>query len=322
MLALHPWALLVTIAGADTTIPASDVTRLLEARRLASYRASIWPGWEHTAMPILLVTADTEFLIGTGAPGNGFVATTPSPYLGGTLLRRDRTLDPALLATFPVAGVPTVVIGQAGRTRRSSGEWVVTVLHEHFHQYQYGSPGYFDGVRALDLSRGDETGMWMLNFPFPYDAAAVASAADSVKRALLAFVDDPVPAAAHARAVCGAMGALQAQLSPAERRYLQFQLWQEGVPRYIELRVANAAAEAEPAPAFQALPDAVAWAVLGASLRASLRKELAAPFAALDRVNFYSMGAALALLLDQVSPGWKARYHDSRFRLDTLLDCH
>ena len=51
---------------------------------------------------------------------------------------------------------------------------MLTVLHEHFHQLQQSQPGYFQGVEALGLSGGDQTGMWMLNYPFPYKTPAVA----------------------------------------------------------------------------------------------------------------------------------------------------
>lgn len=308
----------------DRTIPAGDAARVAEARRLAAWRGTIWPGWEATPMPILLVTESTEFLVNGIEPGRDFTPASPNPALGGTLHVRERKLNPGLLATFPwFAGGPTIVIGQAGRTGKTSGEWAVTVMHEHFHQFQYGQPGYLEGVKALDLSGGDETGMWMLNFPFPYDAAPVAARADALKRALLSYVGSPADATTHRRTVCHAMEALHAQLTPAEQRYLQFQLWQEGVPRYIELRVAGAAAAAgtSPAPAFLALPDVASYSTVAATLEKGLRNELSAPFSDLDRVNFYAMGAALALLMDATSPGWKANYHKAGFRLDTLLRC-
>lgn len=273
-------------------------------------------------MPLLLVTDAIEFLIDGLKPDTSFSPATARQPSGDVVFVRSRRLNPGLLATFPwFAGGPTIVIGQAGRTGKTSGEWAITVMHEHFHQFQYGRPGYLEGVRALDLSGGDETGMWMLDFPFPYDSAPVASRADTLKEALLAFVNDPSPVASHTRAVCQAMNTLHGKLTPAEQRYLQFQLWQEGVPRYIELEVADAAAASDvsPAPAFQALPDAAPYSTVAASLHRGLRNELSTPFSELDRVGFYAMGATLALLLDRVSPDWKRGYPDAGFRLDQLL---
>ena len=51
---------------------------------------------------------------------------------------------------------------------KTSTPWVVTMLHEHFHQLQDSQPNVFQDVMALDLAGGDQTGMWMLNYPFPY----------------------------------------------------------------------------------------------------------------------------------------------------------
>src|SRR5256885_8586199 len=48
----------------------------------------------------------------------------------------------------------------------------------------------------------------------------------------------------------------QAALSADDYRYLSFQLWQEGVARYVEYRAAAIAArEYTPSPGFRALPD-------------------------------------------------------------------
>ena len=42
-------------------------------------------------------------------------------------------------------------------------------MHEHFHQLQWAQPEYLKAIDDLGLSKGDATGMWMLNYPFPYD---------------------------------------------------------------------------------------------------------------------------------------------------------
>jgi hypothetical protein len=66
-----------------------------------------------------------------------------------------------------VGGVATIVVGQPAHTGQTSTRWVLTALHEHFHQLQFSQPGYYPGVTALGLARGDTTGMWMLNHGFP-----------------------------------------------------------------------------------------------------------------------------------------------------------
>ena len=62
-----------------------------------------------------------------------------------------RTQQINFLATFPaVGGVSTVVIGQAENTfKKTSVPWVVTILHEHFHQLQMSQPTYYKEVDAI-----------------------------------------------------------------------------------------------------------------------------------------------------------------------------
>ncbi|HEY0726226.1 MAG TPA: hypothetical protein VGD41_20060, partial [Pyrinomonadaceae bacterium] len=78
---------------------------------------------------------------------------------------------------FPaVGGVSTIVIGQAENTdSKTSTPWVITLMHEHFHQLQDSQPNFFQDTQALNLSRGDQTGMWMINYPFPYDSPPISS---------------------------------------------------------------------------------------------------------------------------------------------------
>jgi hypothetical protein len=47
-------------------------------------------------------------------------------------------------------------------------------MHEHFHQLQDSQPGLFQKIDELGLSHGDSSGMWMLNYPFPYEMPVVA----------------------------------------------------------------------------------------------------------------------------------------------------
>ena len=200
----------------------------------------------------------------------------------------------------------------------------MTLLHEHFHQLQEAQPGFYEKTAALGLARGDATGMWMLNFPFAYDAAPVqaayAAAAGALRKAL-----EPQPGGdAAVAAYRERRAALRAALSEDDRKYMDFQIWKEGVARYTQLRVARwAAKHYRPTAAFQALPgntyaplDAVARA-----LDAAISKELAEQkLAEAKRVVFYPYGAAEALLLDRTHPSWRERYFDDLFTLDPAFE--
>lgn len=311
-------------AQGTPSLPRSDRLCLAEAHALARRVADrVWPGWAGTPFPILLVTDSVEFLVGSPRPGPDFVRSGFDSLLGQELWTRPRRFPPTLLATFPaVAGKPTVVIGTAERTGKSSTAWVITLLHEHFHQWQTSRPGYYERVAALGLARGDTTGQWMLNYAFPYDSAPVQASARRLATALRRALDAPAASRRDALAVvAAARNDLQSRLSPDDYRYLEFQFWQEGVARYVEYATLKAAAEGRAGAAFRSLPDYEPYALVLERRRHDLRQELDSLALGRDRrVAFYPLGAAIALLLDQSRPGWKREYAERPFALATLLE--
>src|SRR5215831_9829251 len=42
---------------------------------------------------------------------------------------------------------------------KTSTPWVITLMHEHFHQLRDAQPGSFEAMIKLGLARGDTTGM-------------------------------------------------------------------------------------------------------------------------------------------------------------------
>jgi len=278
-----------------------DRTRLAETIRVArSLGNRLWPGLERTPLAILLVTDSAEYLLGHPAPTADFSRLGYDSLLKMDVRRRPRVFAPTLLATFPaVAGLPTIVVGTAPHTGKSSSEWVLTLLHEHFHQWQSSLPDYYGGVAALDLAGGDSTGMWMLDYPFPYDSAPVQQTTRDLAKALSAA---PL-------------------LAPADRRYLEFQLWQEGVARFIEYQAARLATDlSPPAAAFTKLSDYESYDRLASRRRRALEQELERfDLGKNRRVSFYSLGAAYALLLERINPRWKQMYEATPFVLSKLL---
>jgi hypothetical protein len=300
----------------------ADRIRIAEAGRLADRLADrVWPGWGAADLRVLLVGDSAEFLIADRAPEAGFVPLGPDPVLDAGLWSRPRRFPPNLLATFPVGGVPTIVIGSAERTGKSSTAWVLTLLHEHFHQWQYARPDYQAGVARLDLARGDTTGRWMLEYPFPYDSPPVRRAMRGLAASLGSALDRRESDADALAEVIVWRDSLRARLAPADERYLEFQLWQEGVARFIEYASARAAERLEPPAApFRNLPDYEPYGRTADGALAGLRRELQGLDPAADRrVAFYPLGAAMALLLERTRPEWKAQYTRRPFRLSDLL---
>jgi hypothetical protein len=293
--------------------------RLAEAFAvIADVQEKAWPGWSRAPSSLVLVDRRFEYLLHSDEQPPGFVDSENDPRLGGRVLARPRTYSTSFLATFPAFGpTPTIVVGTAEGTGKRSTRWVLAVAHEHFHQLQYSDPGYWSESEALGLAGGDQTGMWMLNYPFPYEGTSTAFA--SLSRELARLVGGPAPASPDVReAFWRRYAELCASLKPADCRYLSFQLWQEGIARYVETKVAEIASrEHHVSAAFATLPDHQAFAAAAAGLRDETLDELRTQTMARDgRTVFYAFGAGLGLLLDQEGRDWKPRYLAEKFHLE------
>lgn len=307
------------LAQGPKPLPPDDATRIAEFYRLAAQtQDKVWPGWSKTPSPLLLVTPDTEYLTHFPNPPSEFQKA------GDDLYARPRQFAPNLLATFPAFGPPAViVIGEpANTTAKTSTPWLITVMHEHFHQLQYSQPGYYQAVEQLGLGKGDKSGMWMLNYPFPYEVPEIADAFAHLRDSLLAALNqveqakfDPL-----AKAYLKERKDFMAQFLPGDRKYFSFQLWQEGVARYTQFKAAEAAADYQPAPAFAALPDYTPFSAYALTARARTLDELKhVDLAQSKREAFYSFGAAEALLLDRINPEWKSQYFQHLLTTEPLF---
>jgi hypothetical protein len=300
-----------------------DRVRLAEAFRIGDKLGDrVWADWNKAPFAVLLVTPDYEFLIRHPKPSPDFVLTGYDALLQSNVYYRKRTQPTNFLATFPiVGGIPTIVIGQAENTdKKTSTPWVVTVLHEHFHQLQSSQPGYYDAVNALELSRGDQTGMWMLNYPFPYDWMEMEEHFSLLSLLLADALEAETRAdfSAKLSAYRKQRRELELTLSPDDYRYFSFQLWQEGIARYTEYRIAKLAGGGyKPSQAFRALRDYRPFAQVAEETKSGILNELRiSQLADYKRVMFYAIGAGEGLLLDRTNPRWRQRYFAEKFYLD------
>lgn len=288
----------------------------------ASLGDRVWPGWRNAPFSIILVTKEYEYLMFHEKPSDDFKFLSHDPVLGTGIYVRPRTYQTNLLATFPaVGGVSTIVIGQPENTAANSSlRWVIVVLHEHFHQYQNSDPTYYQEVNDLNLSRGDETGMWMINYPFPYSSKEIDKAFSDLSLSLLTAIKSRgLPSFnADVNRYLTARKKFKELLTEDDYKYFSFQLWQEGVARYTELRMSELIREHyTPTSAFQSLDDMRTLASEVEAQRAQIMKGLGRLSLARDkRVAFYSFGAGEALLLDTVAPSWKSRYLREKFFLE------
>jgi hypothetical protein len=107
-------------------------------------------------------------------------------------------------------------------------------------------------------------------------------------------------------------------LDPDDYRYFSFRVWQEGIARYTEYRIAALAAKHhKSSAAFRALDDFKRFSDVAEDLRTAIRIQLSTLGARqYDRVSFYPLGAGEGLLLDRLKPRWQARYFTEKFYVD------
>jgi hypothetical protein len=301
-------------------VPVDDSVRIHEFYRLASQiQDRIWPTWSQVPAALLLVTPEEEFLTHHPAPPKDFKEVGDGFYV------RPRQFATNLLATFPAFGPPSViVIGEPRNTSsKTSTPWLITLMHEHFHQLQNAQAGYFQAVEDLGLSRGDTTGMWMLNYPFPYEKPEVAQSFASLRDLLLSAVTEPDQdkVANLAKRYILERKKFFAQLSSDDKKYFNFQLWQEGIARYTQIKVAEAAAQYQPTAEYAALFDFESFTSYAARARTETLSELKeVDLREWKRAAVYSFGAAEGLLLDRLNPKWKDEYFKHPLSMDSFFE--
>lgn len=262
----------------------------------------VWPGFSEAPFQILLIEGDTETLVCGEGPGEGFTPAGVDPATGCATATRERQFPQHFLASFPaVDGIPTIVVGTPQATGLTPSRWMFTLLHEHLHQMQDAQPGVWEGVLALDLHDGDTTGMWMLNYPFPYDdpdaGAALRALADAAAAALDSHGEDFEPAYAAYRQ---ARADFLATVSERDARYWEFQLWKEGAARWTEFELARQSGRQHE---------------VGDQWRRMLGELEDMDLAGWRRTCVYALGAADAHLLERAGVPWRETYWTEPFSL-------
>ncbi len=299
----------------------ADKVRIKEALRIsAAYSDQLFKGFNKVPFAIILVTDSTEFLINHPNPSPDFILLGQDEMLQTAIYYRKTQFNKHFLATFPaVNGLSCIVVGTPENTRKNSTEWVITLLHEHFHQYQNAYPDYFKSVNALDLSNGDQTGMWMLNYSFPYDSFPIIRQYEKFTRALYKTIAGISSKAYKSNLIeyLTERKKLKTLLPEAAYRYFSFQIWQEGLARYTEYKFLEALAIYQPTVEMQALPDFISFPALKSKMyQAETENLLTKNLAETKRVCFYSIGFAEGLLLDKLKKNWRKKYLTDKFYIE------
>ena len=293
----------IGIALTGSALPATTpIARDLAATQALARGAGerLWPDYGNAPFGMLLVTEDSETLFCQKKPPKDFTFAGRDAATGCERWTRARGKMPDnLLAAMPVFGPDsTIVMGTPEKTGFEREDWLRTILHEHFHQWQSSRPGYYARVDALDLKGGDASGMWMLNFPFPYADPKAVNAYMSVSIALADALEargkrgflpafDRYLAARHAFAD---------SVGPRNWRYLDFQLWQEGGARWTEYAISKAGGTA-----------GARDAALAGEAR-TLKRLRSPDLTKQGRDLAYTFGTAEIMLADACGPRWRKAY--------------
>ena len=302
-----------------------DRVRIAEAYAIGEkLQDQLWAGWSTAPYGILFITDDHEFLIRHPKPNDEFTSIGYDKLLKSEVFARPRKFQKNFLATFPAFGpTPVIVVGKAENTTdKTSTRWVAVILHEHFHQLQYSRPSYFADVNALGLSGGDTTGMWQINYAFPYKEESIAKQFRELTDSLLKAYEAVTKADREAtlKTYLIKRKAFAASLKPNDYKYASFQLWQEGISRYTQYRMAELAGRKyKPSKAFRSLPDYVPFDKEAERLLAATLKEMRElDLTKWERTVFYPFGAIEGLLLDRLDPRWRSKYFTEKFALDSF----
>lgn len=292
-----------------------DKYRIREAVKIFNeFGDKLWENWTSAPFAILLVTNENEYLIYHNNPSQDFKSIGYDTITGSEIYKRPRNFSNNMLATFPaVNSVSTIVIGLPENTSRPGTDWIITILHEHFHQFQSSQPDYYQTVESLDLAGDDKSGMWMLNYKFPYGDKIISDSYNLLTQlAKKTYLSSDNPEfEINLKEYLSERENFKSLLNKKDYDYFSFQLWQEGIARYTEIKIAEFLKNNNYNPSDQIAemndyipPDSFYVRIVNKLLRKANTQSLSEN----ERNCFYTLGALEGLILDVNNPVWKELY--------------
>jgi hypothetical protein len=288
----------------------------------------VWPGLSSERAPILLVSGEYEYAIGFPEHFADFIDIGDDTIANARVQLGNRTHEKNLCAAFDVSGVHAVVVGSPEETGFDGAQWILKVVHEMFHVFQYNHGAH--RIRETGLGKESSDGSWMLNYPFPYSDREIMESIH-VQGYLLwvALQQDQKEESLYALGTIEEALKIHATLlhsrQPSGSQYLyqRFEEWLEGVALYVEYKMAKASTNRD---LYQALPEFLrlqntvsyqdAWNDRYVNMLFLVKH---AGKAAKSRGSFYHLGMGKSLLLDKLPPTWKERCFDPNIWLDDLI---
>ncbi|MEL7538682.1 MAG: hypothetical protein AAFZ58_08130 [Pseudomonadota bacterium] len=311
MSALLATALACTIErDADVYVHGADAIRLSQTAA-----ARTWPGMATLGDGFVVIDGDREVAVCmNSAPG--FEPLRSRPLKGCPAFFRPRQFPPAMQASLGMFGAEeTVLVAPPALLGQSVTEWQLLFVHERFHQWQSTLPDYHERIAALDLAGDDQTGMWMLTYPFPYDDPNVGADFRQLSLALAEALlqDDGESFESAAAAYPKLRSEIFGRLDEQDRHYAEFQLWKEGAARWTEISVGAGIADgdSERSGEFRQLAAAIAARELATLAEVRLAEQ--------RRGIFYAIGAMEWALVDRVDPRWRDSYGAGSLAVEPFL---
>lgn len=302
-----------------------DKIRIKEAISIRDHLGeNIWKGISKVPFALVLVTKEYEYLFYHPNPSSDFSFLEKDTITNTSIYYRKTQFPVSFEATFPaVNGISCIVIGTPENTQsKHSSRWLLTVLHENFHQYQASQPNHYLKVEALGLSNGDTSGMWQLNYPFPYKNGLVESCYKDYTEALFAAIQNRNTKQFETlyKQFLQKRQKFKNILSEKDYTYFSFQIWKEGIARYTEYKYLQALQTYEISEAFERLKDYKPFSQVKKELENNESSKLSDwKLPERKRIVFYSVGWAEGLLLDQVNPNWRQHYFSEPFQLEKIF---
>jgi hypothetical protein len=334
-----------------------EKARLSEALQLRrSLGDATWPGWSQADIPIIEYNEKYAFLVGYPDPPSGWKKVPSMEQRGGpweavpgdtfdgqpyyrtpitdplktpqsfTVLVGDmwvatfqtreysqvnfyhefrQQLPPVLSNLVPVRLVWALLMSQ-------SESHIAALEHESFHAYE--------GMLNLDQFSASEQ-MYSVEQTYPYDAiqAAWKQEMDVLIRAAQASTTAEASNLAHQ--FLQLRLARRQSLTPDQVQLERLREWEEGLAKYVELEITRQAADDRTYLPVEVMIQDKSFNNYADRQQfwSSQLKEAANVQGISGDTRFYYSGNAMAVLLDQVMPGWKARAVPGGEFLDDLL---
>lgn len=293
-----------------------NLDRIKEFSKISSIVGpKLWSGWNNYEQGILFVDEKYEFLFGHKKIPKEFNKACYIKEIG-RLWYRKRFFDKRMEASFPAFSMePTIVIGSVENTNsKTSTEWLSILLHERFHQVQYSQPNYYKYVNDIKPSSAKD-GSWMLNYQFPYSDKKLLALFKKLGRSLLKAVDSKNES--DYLEYKKIKGSISKRLKRDDLSYMNFQIWQEGIARYVEIQSLKKMSEEYFSDEFKKLKDfELPQSVLSRKLKRIRKKLSHLDLGKQKRGAFYVLGLYEGLALDIFKSEWKERYLKSELILE------